>query len=92
MIPNSLPPISTRHAGIPEAVRDGSTGYLVDEGDTVAMADRLAMLARDSDLRWKMGEAGWRRAKELFSWERERVELLRILGLPHQNSPDLSCQ
>lgn len=77
---NSLPVVSTRHAGIPEAVLEGTTGYLVEEGDCVGMAEWLATLARDPDLRRRLGEAGWRRAKEHFSWERERAELLRILG------------
>lgn len=60
---------------------DGSTGYFVDEGDSVTMAGQLLTLARDPDVRRAMGEAGWRRAKEHFSWESERAELLRILGL-----------
>jgi glycosyltransferase involved in cell wall biosynthesis len=78
---NSLPVVSTRHAGIPEAVLDGSTGFLVDEGDTVGMAERIVVLARDPDLRRRMGAAGWCRAKENFSWEKERMELLRVLGI-----------
>ncbi len=84
---NSLPVVSTRHAGIPEAVLDGCTGYLVDEGDSVAMAERLISLSHDPDLRRQMGEAGWRRAKEQFSWEKERAELLRIFGFDQQVFP-----
>lgn len=34
--------ISTRHAGIPEAVVDGETGFLVEEGDKQGFADRIA--------------------------------------------------
>ncbi len=79
---NGLSVVSTWHAGIPEAVADGLTGYLVDAGDSIGMAERLVALARDSDLRCRMGEAGWRRVKEHFSWERERASLLRILELP----------
>lgn len=30
--------VSTRHAGIPEAVSDGETGYMVEEGDEAAYA------------------------------------------------------
>jgi len=78
---NALPVVSTRHAGIPEAVLDGSTGYLVPEGDSLGMAECLVALARNPDLRHRMGEAGWRRAKEHFPWEKERAELLRILGV-----------
>ncbi len=77
----SLPVVSTREAGIPEAVEDGSTGFLVEPGDTEGMADRIVALARDPDLRGRMGEAGWRRAAGHFSWERERADLLRLLGL-----------
>lgn len=77
----SLPVVSTRHAGIPEAVLDGFTGYLVEEGDSHGMADRLITLTCDPGLRRRMGEAGWHRAKEHFSWEKERADLLRVLGL-----------
>jgi len=76
-----LPVVSTRHAGIPEAVEESATGYLVAEGDATEMAERIVQLAEDCDLRRRMGEDGWRRAKKYFSWERERAELLNILGL-----------
>ena len=76
-----LPVVSTNHAGIPEAVEDEGTGYLVDEGDTAGMAGKLVVLAQDPDLRRKMGLAGWRRAEEYFSWGKSRRDLLRILGL-----------
>lgn len=36
-----LPAVGTRHAGIPEAIRDGESGYLVAERDTGALARRL---------------------------------------------------
>lgn len=39
-----LPVLSTRHADIPETVRDGESGYLVPERDTEALAERLAYL------------------------------------------------
>jgi len=75
----ALPVVSTRHAGIPEAVVDGSTGYLVNEGESAAMAERLIILARNHDLREPLGAAGWARAKEHFTWDRERASLLHIL-------------
>jgi len=76
-----LPVVSTRHAGIPEAVLDGVTGYLVEEGDSLGMAERIVALAGDPDVRARMGEAGWRRVREHFSWEKERAALLTTLGL-----------
>jgi colanic acid/amylovoran biosynthesis glycosyltransferase len=77
----ALPVVSTRHAGIPEAVVEGSTGLLVEEGDAGAMADCLLTLSKDADLRARLGLAGWRRARERYSWEQERASLLDILGL-----------
>ncbi len=77
----ALPVVSTRHAGIPEAVADGVTGYLVDEGDSAAMGERIAALARDPEKRLAFGVAGWSRAREHFSWPRERQRLLEVLGL-----------
>lgn len=76
-----LPVVASRHAGIPEAVEDGVTGLLVDEGDSRGMADRIEQLARDRALRLRMGLAGWARARDCFSWSRERDDLLRLLGL-----------
>lgn len=84
---HGLPVLSTRHAGIPEAVLDGDTGYLVEEGDDVGMAEQLLSLTRDSELRHRLGQAGWRRAKESFSWERERTALLAVLGLRESSRP-----
>jgi glycosyltransferase involved in cell wall biosynthesis len=78
---HSLPVVSTEHAGIPEAVQQGVTGYLVDEGDCAGMAERLMVLARDAELRHSLGLAGWQRAKARFSWERERDNLLEVLDL-----------
>ena len=51
-----LPAIATRHAGIPESVRDGETGILVDEYDTDAFADAMRTLA-DGETRLRMGSA-----------------------------------
>lgn len=77
----ALPVVSTRHAGIPEAVRDGVTGLLVEEGDVAAMADHLVTLGTDASARAQLGAAGWRHAGESFSWERECASLTELLGL-----------
>ena len=76
-----LPVISTRHAGIPEAVLDGETGCLVEEGDSIGMAERIIHLVRNPGLRFRLGRTGWQRAKVHFSWEKERSQLLKVLGL-----------
>ena len=70
---HGLPVVSTRHAGIPEAVVDGVTGFLVDEGDVDAMADRIAELVKDVELRRRLGTAGREVVKDRFSWTAERA-------------------
>jgi colanic acid/amylovoran biosynthesis glycosyltransferase len=53
-----LPVVSTRHAGIPEIVRDGETGVLVAERDAEALASALRALVLAPD-RWDvLGDAG----------------------------------
>jgi glycosyltransferase involved in cell wall biosynthesis len=78
---SGLPVVATRHAGIPEAVEDGVTGFLVEEGDIQSMKDKILLLAQDCKLRHAMGAAGWDRARNRFSWSRERINLLQALQL-----------
>ncbi|NVK65505.1 MAG: glycosyltransferase [Flavobacteriales bacterium] len=48
--------VSTKHAGIPEVIEDGKSGYLVQEGDVDAMAARMIELLEDHQLRRKFGD------------------------------------
>jgi len=77
----ALPVVATSCVGIVETMIDGITGYLTEPGDSAAMADRIVVLARDPELRRRMGLAGFARVRDHFTWERERADLLRILGL-----------
>lgn len=52
MAATGMPVLSTRHADIPEVVVDGETGFLVDEKDTEALANRLQWL-RDYPDTWQ---------------------------------------
>lgn len=58
--------ISTRHAGIPEAVTEGETGYLVNEGDTDAFADRISRVSQLGDQLSKTAQRNRARAQERF--------------------------
>lgn len=61
-----LPVIATRVGGIPEAVHDGVTGLLIEPGDPQPLALSLQRLALDGDMRKRLGEAGQRRARQIF--------------------------
>jgi glycosyltransferase involved in cell wall biosynthesis len=86
-----LPVVSTLHSGIPEAVVEGESGFLVPEGDTDAMADRFVKLAQSSKLRKQMGVNGYRRVSEQFTWEREKADLIRILQLSTESGKPTEC-
>lgn len=64
-----LPVIGTRHAGIPEVIEDGMTGYLVPERDERAMAEAIVRLAGEADLGKRMGIAGRRLAESKLDRE-----------------------
>ena len=74
-----LPVIATRHAGIPSVVREGGTGFLVDEGDVRAMAERIQQLAEDRPLATALGASGRSRVLTHFSMERSIDGLWRII-------------
>jgi glycosyltransferase involved in cell wall biosynthesis len=52
--------------GVPDVVRDGVDGFVVEAGDTAALAGRLAELAADPALRERMGAAGRERVLERY--------------------------
>lgn len=61
------PAVATRVGGVPDVVRDGVDGYLVEVGDASTLAERLAELARDPARRAAMGEAGRKRVLERYA-------------------------
>jgi glycosyltransferase involved in cell wall biosynthesis len=62
-----LPIVASRVGGIPEAVRDGETGLLVEPGNPVELARALTCLLGDAALRQRLGQAGRRWVEEAFS-------------------------
>lgn len=83
---SGLPVVATKHAGIPEAVMDQQTGYLVNEGDTLSMAAKIVTLADHPYIRHEMGAQGWAIAREKFSWNAERSALLDLMQLSENSN------
>jgi glycosyltransferase involved in cell wall biosynthesis len=76
------PAVATRVGGVPDVIRDGVDGYLVDPGDIDELAERLARLARNPLERAKMGAAGRARVLERYTVARlveDTDELYRSL-------------
>jgi len=61
--------ISTRVDSIRRIVQDGRCGYLVDYGDTAALAGRIVQLLRDEATRAKFVEEGIKQVRSLYSWQ-----------------------
>ena len=76
-----LPVIATRHAGIPDVVIEGETGFLVDEHDVEGMARHMLQIARDPELAGRLGRAARLRVERHFTLERSIAELWRIIQL-----------
>lgn len=64
---SGTPVVANRVGGVPDVVRDGVDGYLVEPGDTDGAAARLAELAADPELRRHLGEAGRAHVLERYS-------------------------
>lgn len=73
-----LPCISTDVPGCREAVRHGDNGLLVPPRDAWALAQALAILIQDAELRVRMGRRGRERAVGEFSQERVNEATLAI--------------
>jgi len=64
-----LPPLATRHGGIAEAVEDGVSGILVDEGEGGELGRRLLEEMVKSDAYARMGKAARGEIESKFSRE-----------------------
>lgn len=61
-----VPVIATRAGGLPEIVVNNLTGILIEKGDIEGMKTQILRLSQDFKLRKEMGEAGKKRAGEMF--------------------------
>ncbi len=73
-----IPVVATRHSGIPEAVEDGATGWLVPEGDRAGLTARIGELLASADLRREMGFAARSLVMERFDRARQAERLEAI--------------
>jgi D-inositol-3-phosphate glycosyltransferase len=63
------PVVASRVGGLKYLVRDGETGYHVQEGDAAELAGRLSQLLSDESMLQRMGQAA-RAEAEQYSWRR----------------------
>jgi glycosyltransferase involved in cell wall biosynthesis len=65
-----VPQVATNVGGIPEAVRDGTTGLLCPPNDPYRLADQIVRLVSDPGLRARMSHASRERHRRFFTLER----------------------
>jgi len=76
---SGLPVVSTRHAGIEEVIKHGTTGYLVSEGDVQSMSEYLEELLLDPGKCDSFGELGRKTVTQFFELENSIDKLRKIL-------------
>ena len=72
------PVIAARTPVMSEIVRDGIDGFLVEFGNVIELAKKLEILAKDSELREKMGKEGREKVFKYYDWRIVGQKIERI--------------
>ena len=84
------PIVAGRRAAVPETVVDGETGLLVDPDDPAELAEALAKLLLDGDLRRAIGAAGRRRVEQ-YDASRVAATFLTTIRAALEDTPRQSA-
>ncbi|OKH32829.1 hypothetical protein NIES2119_24950 [[Phormidium ambiguum] IAM M-71] len=93
-----LPIITTRVNAIPEIVSHEETGFLIQPGDRIDLANRIEQLIENPNLGQKMGAKGRQVVEQKFNAQTNFQTLesifqeISIVKNNHENSPHLSLQ
>ncbi len=80
-----LPVVSTYHAGIPEAVINGRTGWLVKESDVQGMADYMLQLIQQPGKAIEMGREGRKHIEAHYDLKEQIKKLFEVLRKSVEN-------
>ena len=75
---SGLAPVATAVGGVPQVVRDGETGLLVEPVNPVALAHAIQRMIENPKLRETLGENAQRLIAKEFSSERMATEYLQL--------------
>lgn len=76
----AVPVIGGRSGGIPDAVREGETGLLVDSERPDSVTDAVRLLLRDRELARRLGTGGRKAVETFYNWDRVTSEMMRVGG------------
>ncbi len=74
-----LPVVAFDNAGVPEAVQDGKTGFLVPLYAARPFADAIERLLKDKDLRQEMGRAAQSHIRQTHDLNKNYQKMERVL-------------
>lgn len=74
-----LPVVATRKAGIPDLVKDQETGLLVKPNDPSQLAECIAVLLKDGNLRERLAQAGRKLVEKEFDIRKSVAQLVDLI-------------
>ena len=89
-----LPCVGVADEGMPEIIVDGVTGFVTPPEDADSLAEALARLLSDDQLRHQMGCAARQRVEQVFTWDITVEHLAAIINAvaERQLSPSIRTQ
>jgi phosphatidylinositol alpha-1,6-mannosyltransferase len=81
------PVVAGRSGGMPDAVRDGETGLLVDPQDPESVARTIETLLLDPERSRLLGAAGRRAVESFYNWPRVVADLRAISATARSARP-----
>ncbi len=73
-----LPIITTNVGGFPLQVRDGINGFLVNYGDLESLKEKVIYLAKNPNIRERMGKLNRQEVIEKYSWEETAKKVMSL--------------
>ena len=75
------PIVAARSGGVPEVVREGVNGKLVEYGDKPQLLESLLELGLNPELRESLGRAGFQRLQDNYTFEQFKQKFAEIIRL-----------
>jgi glycosyltransferase involved in cell wall biosynthesis len=70
--------IGSSVGGIPDIIKDGENGFLVNPADPEQLAEKIIFLLKNRELREGIGKKGRKFVEENYSWNAKAGELMEI--------------
>ena len=65
----ALPIVAARIGALPDMVRDGENGFLIEPGNVEELTKALDQLLSSEQNRKKFGKQSWQMARDRYNWQ-----------------------